>query len=480
VNPRRAFLLALVGFVLLGAAWALALPVNGTYDESRHIIRGYAVVDGQWLPGGPQRLSFDVPGSLLPADPDCTWKPEPPKPASCQGPSGDSAKRATETYTARYSPVYYLPVGIPLKLWPDRTGVLVARLVSVLLNALLLAAAVMFALRISVLTAAGVMLVATPTVVNLAGSINPNGLEISAGVLLFAAGLSYLRHRTGLLAAGVAGFLLITLRHLGPLLFAIDVLALAVLAGRTVVASELRRGETWLRFGVPVGVGAAVAGAWALAARSPVGAGPGAPSDDSVPAGLVDHRLAFYVNQIVGQFGYGETTISPAAILLWYLLIGVVLWRVVVRGPGPERLVTMGLVVVGFALLIALEFIFVPGHGWFSHGRYALPVLVGAVLVGASAGPRIPWLPTVLVAATLPVHLYALARVMTRFQVGIAQSFAPFGGSWLPPVPPFVPLMIVPVGVALLTAIVWSQGMRSTSDKKGISVRLSTRKVFTH
>jgi hypothetical protein len=480
VNPRRAFLLALVGFVLLGTAWALALPVNGTYDESRHIIRGYAVVDGQWLPGGPQRLSFDVPGSLLPADPDCTWDPKPPKPASCQGAPGDPAKRSTETYTARYSPVYYLVVGIPLKLWPTSGGVLTARLVSVLLNALLLAAAVAFALRISTLTAAAVMLVATPTVMNLAGSINPNGLEISAGVLLFAAGLAYLREKTGLLAAGVAAFLLITLRHLGPLLFAIDLLALAVLAGRTRVAAEAGRRNVWVRFGVPVGVGAAVAGAWALAARSPVGAGPGAPSDESVLAGLFEHRLAFYVNQIVGQFGYGETTISPAAILLWYLLIAVVLYRVLWRGPGPERLVTVGLVLAGFGLLVALEFVFVPGHGWFSHGRYALPVLVGAVLVGATAGPRIPWLPTVLVAATLPVHLYALARVMTRYQVGIAESFAPFGGSWLPPVPPLLLLVCVPAGVALLTATVWSQGMRSRLDKRGISVRLSTRKVSTH
>ncbi len=37
---------------------------------------------------------------------------------------------------------------------------------------------------------------------------------------------------------------------------------------------------------------------------------------------------------------------------------------------------------------------------------------------------------TVLVGLTIPLDAYAMARVMSRFQVGIAAVPNPFGGSW--------------------------------------------------
>ena len=71
---RRTFLLAFAAFFLMGAAWALALPVNGTYDEKHHIVRAYAVADGQFFSpvnvtdgSGFGTQGFRVPASLLPA-----------------------------------------------------------------------------------------------------------------------------------------------------------------------------------------------------------------------------------------------------------------------------------------------------------------------------------------------------------------------------------------------------------------------------
>ena len=140
MTPRRAFLVAFVGFFLLGGAWAAALPVNGTYDESQHIVRAYAAVDGQWRPHGPNRQSSRVPASLLPANPDCTHdNSDAYQPASCQRPRPETGRVSTETYVARYNPAYYLAVGLPIRLWPNLTGIVLARLLSALLCALMLA-----------------------------------------------------------------------------------------------------------------------------------------------------------------------------------------------------------------------------------------------------------------------------------------------------------------------------------------------------
>jgi hypothetical protein len=493
VTPRRAFLVAFVGFFLLGGAWAVALPVNGTYDESQHIVRAYAAVDGQWRPHGPDRLNYSVPASLLPANPECMHENKDAyRPASCLQPGGGTGRVSTETFAARYNPTYYLAVGLPIRLWPDGTGIVLARLLSALLCALMLAGAVAAgAAAGNRLLVAGVVLVATPMVVNLAGSVNPNGMEICAAVLLFTSMICLVRgdgpRRRALLAsAAIAVFVLITVRHLGPVLAVIDLAAVAALAGWPTVRAAARRRDLWAWLGGGVLAGLVVFGGWLLAARSPVGPGPGSATDldaAGILRGLVEDRFRFYVRQIVGQFGYGETTISPLAILLWYGLVAAVVLPAVVRAGWRVRLVMLWLLVAGFGLLIALEFYFVPTVNWFSHGRYALPVLVGVVLLAAGEPPadtaarRQRWWPVALILATAPVHLYALVRVISRYREGIEASLAPFGGGWQPPVGPAVPLLAVLVGVGLLAACGWGQSSVAVGDEYGTDNGASTRTV---
>lgn len=493
---RRAFLLAFAGFFLTAAAWALALPPNGTYDESRHVVRAYAVYDGQWLPHGASGLGFDVPASLLPANPDCTWHPrDAPLPASCQEPIGGTGDVATESYVARYNPVYYLAVGLPLRIWPDGTGLILARLLSAALAALALAASVAIAASLgNRLLVAAVALVATPTVVNLAGSVNPNGLEIAAAVLLFTALLALLSfpgerqggRRSLLTLAGVGAFALLTLRHVGPAMLAVDLLAVALLAGAARVRAEVRRRDTWTVLGGWTAAGVLVAGGWVLVARSPVGAGSGLDlSTMEVLRGIAGERFGFYLTQIVGRFGYGEVTMSPLAVLLWYAIVaGAVLpalWRVRGAAAWRARLVVAGLLVAGFGMLVGFEFVFIRGHGWFSHGRYALPILVGAVLIAAAgdrrSGGGFRWLPAALVAATGPVHLYALVRVISRYAVGIDASVDPFGGTWSPPLGAVLPLLVLVAGVGLLTATNWLRWTVTNSSAKATHNQASTRTV---
>jgi hypothetical protein len=217
---------------------------------------------------------------------------------------------------------------------------------------------------------------------------------------------------------------------------------------------------------------------WVVFARSPVGAGPGQASDvgpAGILRGLVEHRFEFYLRQIVGQFGYGETTMSPLAALLWYALIAAVVVPAAWRVGWRVRAVLAGLLVAGFGMLVALEFYFVPTAGWFSHGRYALPILAGVVLIAAATDPRPArwWWPPALVLATAAVHLYALVRVLSRYADGIDASLSPFAGGWDPPVPAALALAAVPVGVAVV-AVVATVALR---DNLATDNRASTRTV---
>jgi hypothetical protein len=332
-----------------------------------------------------------------------------------------------------------------------------------------------------------VPLVATPMVMNLGGSVNPNGPEICAAVLLFASMLVLMRGSLGaggprravLACAAVAAFVLVAIRHLGPALLLIDLVALAVLAGPAAVRAAVRRRDLWAWPGGGAAAGLMVYGGWLLFAASPVGAGPGRATDlgpGDVLRGLVERRFTFYVTQIVGQFGYGETTMSPLAVLLWYVLVAAVVLPAVWRAGWRVRAAVALLVVAGFGMLVALELHFVPTAGWFAHGRYALPVLVGAVLIAAAAdarpslGAAARWWPTALVVATAPVHLYALVRVLSRYRHGIDASLAPFGGAWAPPVPAGLALVAVLTGVVMVALTTQSHDM-------GTDNRASTRTV---
>jgi hypothetical protein len=483
---RRTFLLAFAAFFLLGAAWAVALPVNGTYDEKHHIVRAYAVAHGDLLPAGPASdgttfgsEGFDVPASLLPANVNCTHLDR--GPASCLGPAGARSETVRQpSAAARYTPVYYLPVGLPLLVSPDRAGIVAARLVSALIAALLLAAAVVIG------GSAGVALVATPMVMNLSGSLNPNGVEIAAGVLLFAAlsallrgggagparGTAYGVHLGLPVSAGLAAFLLLTVRPpLGPVLLAVDVAACALLAGRGGLAALWRDRATRLILTGFALAGVAVTGIWTAVSGGPdTSAVPDRAVGGNILRQIAMDRWHFYVNQVVGQFGYGEVTISRYAIYLWYALWLVVLVPALIRAGWRLRLVLAGLAAFCLAVVVALDLHFAPLSGWFAHSRYVLPTAVGIVLLAVAYGraPSGRWLPLALVAVTVPIHLYALARVLNRFRAGLDAPLAPFGGGWHPAGGPLLPLLLAVAGLAVLLGLSYTE-----RDARGLRVTLA-------
>jgi hypothetical protein len=473
--------LCFVSLFLMIGAWSLALPVNGAYDEKQHLVRAYAVASGQLAPAGTAldtrgyRIdAFAAPRSLLPlgTSVDCTWW-QPPKPAGCQRWTNDRRRVLTPTRASRYSPLYYAVVGLPLLGHPDRGGIVLARLMSAFAAALLLGSAVWLALRSGRrLLAVAVVAVVTPTALDLAGAVNPNGLEIAAGILVgtaLAVSLLDRVDRVTLWSASVGSVLLLTVRELGPLLLALVVAAAALLAGRyRIVALARRRDARWIVGGGWL-VGAVYAAWWLLYS------GGVATSDPPEPAVLgprqliieLGQRVPSYLNQMVAKFSYGEFDVSPVVAVCWYLMLGLVV-VVSLRSASPRaRLVVAGLGAACLGVLIFLDVYYLPRFGWFAQGRYAMPAAVAVLFFATVAGRVEDRRGRVAVAAaalTVPLHWYALAAVMTRFSAGVGAPLRAFAGSPLPGVGRVLPPVVLLAGAVLLWGTVLVAGARMAAD----------------
>ncbi|MGH3714346.1 MAG: DUF2142 domain-containing protein [Micromonosporaceae bacterium] len=481
---RTGWWVSCLAFFLIGAGWAFALPVDGTYDESEHLIRAYGAASGQ-LYAPPAKAArgggafYDVPRSLLPDNVHCPWKgeqPEDKKNASCQhAPPSDTTRVKTGTTAGRYNPVYYLPVGVPMVLLPNTAGIILARLVSSLLSALLLASAVVVALRLrSRLMLAAIVLSTTPMVANLNGSINPNGLEIAAGVLLWATLIALLRTpenawgertvRRLLVLGAVAAALLLTVRALGPVWLAgITVFALvAARPGR--LAELLRRRDTRLLVG-GVGAVAVYAVVWMLVsgALQAVPTRGGSERLEDMVRLMTVGRSSFWTDQIVGQFSYGETTLPSWLIVAWYAMAAALVLPAALLAARRDRWILIGIGLASAFALALFEVAYYKTLNWAQHGRYVMPLGVGLLLLAAVVGRYRTALGTdgrirllrMVVVGTAPLHLFALALVMTRFQSGPTSPINPLIGAWLPPFGPVVPLLALTAGVTLLGVYAW-------------------------
>jgi hypothetical protein len=224
---RRTWLSAFAAFALLSVTWSLAMPADGTTDERQHLERAYGAVTGRFLarqdldplvhrPGAV----FEVPKSLLPPNALCVYFPNfhqdrswVARGAACQRPApATHAKIRVVSWVGRYNPLYYLAVGGPLRFWPDMTGIVLSRVLAALLASAFAAAAALVAIRTRrPLLLAALLTVLTPTTIALNSTVNPNGIEISAALLLWVCLVDLARpgeagpERAGRGAAGEVG-----------------------------------------------------------------------------------------------------------------------------------------------------------------------------------------------------------------------------------------------------------------------------------
>jgi hypothetical protein len=498
---RRVWWLSFLAFFLLPAAWALITPYNGAYDEHFHTVRAAGVVRGQILVP-PVREYYDggyqnVPRSLVPPNQDCLGVPD--NPATCLGtPSSDHTLVRTKTGAARYNPVYYAVVGWPLLPLPTMTGIVLARLVSALLCAAVLASALVtvWPMRRYRLLLLAVLLSTTPMLVELNALVNPSGLEIDASILLWAALVRLLVQArapspadrdadagvpspaggdasTGrvVVRAIVASTVLVVGRPTGlGILAAIGFAVLFALADRATlrptVLGLLRRRDVRIGAGV-VAAATVYAVVWVVVSRiSDFGHDA---KTVTAPTSVVVHEILvnkfdFWTRGTVGLFGYATVALPVFVVVAWFAVQGML----VLLGSGfaPTRRHTytvLAIPVVCFVAAFAVDLVMARKIGYFMQGRYFLPLWVGMFFLAALVIPVSRLLGRVgvrrLYTAMFVIwggsHLFGLYLMAHQYRYGRADQPTGYPQTWSPIVGFVPPVLLMLAGVGVVGWLTW-------------------------
>jgi Predicted membrane protein (DUF2142) len=516
---RRTWTLAFAGFFLLFGAWAIAAPYNGTPDEREHLIRAVSVDLGQVFPkpAAWNEMFSDVrvPSSVnryrcwqFVSTVDATCQPEP---------GGDTTMIDTVTTAGRYHPVYYAIVGWPMVLFPNWAGILLARLVSAAMCAAMLAIAMNNALRWSRgrIAAAGVLVATTPMVAHLGGALNPNGLEIAAGAVLFAAGVplvsalrriqeeddppsrtigrhhrhdplpsAYPRLTPLLTQIGLAACCMALLRFAGPLWLLLSVVALLMpLNWRLVRRLWAWHAVRWWTLAIGGVVGAAVT--WTLVFEATfLGDYTGGNRLRPFQAVWeVTLRWPSYLNEMIGVMSWLDTPLPSPVYVIWEAIAAavIILGALMANREGRWRLGAIA--VAGVIIPTGLMLSVINTAGFFTQGRYLLPVLVGLPIVAgyliderspleSTASPGLSTVRSAVrstAVVLLALHLGSLAWTMVRWQRGMVptpglRDLNPFTGAWHPPLGSVLPLLTATASAALLGYLLWKAADTPVSD----------------
>jgi hypothetical protein len=475
---------AFTAYFLAIAGWALAAPYNASSDEHEHVYRAAGVAVGEFAPtpstvvrGGG--ASQTVPAGLVRHEDFC-WQFNPVASAACATPpNGDDTPVRVGSGAGRYFPVYYAAVGVPLAYLPGWGGLYLARLIGGALGAALLAGAVVTVVRYSRhrLVFGGLLVAVTPTAMQFLSAVNPNGLEIAAGVGFFAAiipltigGLD--RVPAGLVTlAGSSAVALAVLRPTGLLFLATASVAFLIPLRRAVLVRL--RDSTAMRWWTGAALLTAIAAAvWTVVMRSaefgPYYA-PAEPYSRGQAVIEVFHRWGGWLDQAVAVFNWLALRAPQPIYVFWEIAAGTLLVLALALGGWVERW-RLFVVFAGAVLLpAALQVWYVNDNGFITQGRYLLPILAGLVLLAAFVldehgfPPRAaPSLVRLILLVVLPIQVFCLLFMMARWQHGLPDygklgpsSFNPFTGEWHPPVGSVLPLFLALAGFGLLGVIAW-------------------------
>ena len=244
---------------LLCALWSLSTPIPSGPDEPTQYVKAAAVARGTLTgarpPGFPRgTVLVRVPGTymLYDAGIDCYYL-RPQVPAGCTPlPGSDPTMQSTTTYVGEYPPLYYAVTGLPSlvsdEVWARRAMRAASALVSAVLLGLAVSAVLTWSRSRWLIV--GSVLTVTPANMYLASVLNPSGLEISAAVAAWTAGVLLVFHHAddpprGLVAAFVGSSVVLAVtRPLSPLWVAGIVLSLALIrpaAARRLLADRAVR-----------------------------------------------------------------------------------------------------------------------------------------------------------------------------------------------------------------------------------------------
>ena len=460
--------ISFVVLCLVGGVWALASPLMSVPDEPAHAIKAAAMWRGELrgyvidLPPGnpagvPSQVVDKVPEEYaqLHDEPSC-YKGKPSQPAGCTPViDDDQAIVQIGSPAGTYPPLFYAAVGWTSRLLSPYRAIYGMRLCSVLMCAALLASALASARSLgrTRLAVGGVVLAVTPMTLFLAGSVNPNGLEIAASIATFVVLLDLLTRRGApptrlLVRALVVASCFVAARPLSPLYFVLAIGFVVVAALTRERLSELVADTRARIAGAALAVVALLSALLMVLAPPPLA---GLPRPDLTFRNAFPDSfdlLDFRARQMIGLFGWLDTVVPDWLTHGWLWAVGcIVVVALVVDTTVRRRITLLGAVAATVLVPLTIESVQAHEIGLYWQGRYTLPLAVGvpilagwmiadAPLVATAVGRRIGTAVVVVISVGVGfVQLFAWATALSRYVVGAPTGTFSFlhGDGWRPP-----------------------------------------------
>jgi hypothetical protein len=481
LNPQNLFLVSFAVFFISFSAWSFADPLVTAPDEQAHIIRAYALDHGQIGSDVPEKnylVKVSVPKSInfTKLYPVC-FQFEALNPASC-APKWDESNQVVETttYVGHYPPFYYSIVGIGSYVGSGRTAIYAMRLISSLLNALMISLGLYALSKWSKrrFTYLGYLLVTTPVVYLLGSSVNPSGFEISTSILFWTLiAIIGFEHRTdpppGLIKLlAFASLVFSLIRGLSLLWVAIGACSLVALIKPTEVLRLLKERRDIQIATFSVGASGFLAALWIFTQGtlniSPIGAPVPPESSSFTILNLVLHRVHGWLNQSVGILGWLNIPLPRLLYDVWILLfIGAVVAGIYYANKKEKIvLATVAMLSIGFP--IALVFHEAKRLGVVWQGRDSMPLLVGAIILGTALCTTVLREKGIFVVGGIIFcltffQLFAFWQNLRVYTVGRAgdRFFFIHTTSWSPPIPSFLLVGIYGILTLIISYSVFSK-----------------------
>jgi hypothetical protein len=380
----------LIGVLITQFAWAWATPPFRGIDEIDHVFRAASVAEGDL---NPSHESADHRGMLVEVPPRLAAEAR----AQCEAliskeptdcvpevtlPGGNVLIFST---ASGYSPVFYEVIGTVAKPWDGVTALYVMRGAASLINALLLLVAAWCLMTRSrgAAPVAGFLAALTPMALYTSMLPAPNGIELSAAAVLWCAllglqGADSRFHGRLLMAAGLAGVLLGSVRMTGPIFILAVAAVVTLIAPRRTFALLRSRWKAALVVVVVTSVATLYQFHWAVS-HSPLA---GINDHIRFDLGLILGQVVLWVFQWMGAFPYRNQPASPITYVA-SVIVFLLLFVKGLRSGDAKRWIALGVVASCLVFPLIYTLVTYTRLGTFWQGRYALPLLIGApILMG--------------------------------------------------------------------------------------------------
>ena len=486
-RPRgsvKVFLLAFAVFCGLGGAWAVTNPLMSLPDEPAHTIHAAAVVRGEWTgvptgEGGWTRV--EVPTYIAEAHELPCFAFQSGLSAQCQMlVTDDDSPRQVTTSAGSYDPVYYSFVGLPSLVLDGKAAYYGMRGFSVALVSAFLAMSVvaLVQLRRRSFALIALAVAVTPKVLFLNGGINPNSLEITAAVMLFAwMTLLAQRHREDGVPPGrvamvaVASVALANTRSISPLW--VLIIVGACLLDLHLVKTLVKSRAFWVGV-VAIGLGSAFCVGWNLwtssLSVSTLSAGSG--TSFSVASRTMAFLTFENLQGYVGIFGWQEVPAPFTTVSIWgaFMLAAVLGGWFFGRGRDKRAVV-----------VLTLAFLLVPpilqgyaaeDYGYIWQARYLLAVVCPLVVAGgvaldtafpeAFATSKARRLGVFVIVALGIMQFHTFVWNLQRYVLGMPDGWSRMftDPEWLPPGGWYVWASVLLVSLVAGGVLLWAAALR--------------------